>query len=89
MAETRAIRLKNFGENFSGSLLPFGILALVGMLILPLPVALLDTFCCKHYTIFIDTYGCTTHASTIRLLSFSNLLHCYSLTFRLNVASTR
>lgn len=91
MAETRAIRLKNFGENFSGSLLPFGILALVGMLILPLPVALLDTFFVVNITLSLLILMVALH--THRPLDFSAfpnlLLIATVLRLGLNVASTR
>ena len=91
MAETQTIRLKNFGENFSSSLLPFGILALVGMLILPLPVALLDTFFVLNITLSLLILMVALH--THRPLDFSAfpnlLLIATVLRLGLNVASTR
>ena len=44
MQQASKLSLKGIGPNFINSLLPFGIIALVAMLVLPLPIALLDTF---------------------------------------------
>ena len=43
MEKAEKIGLKRIFPNFVNSFLPFGIIALVAMLVLPLPVALLDT----------------------------------------------
>ncbi len=44
MEKANTLKLKGFSPNLVNSFLPFGIIALVAMLVLPLPVALLDTF---------------------------------------------
>ena len=51
MQEAQSMTLKGFGPNFINSLLPFGIIALVAMLVLPLPIALLDTFFVLNITL--------------------------------------
>ncbi|MDA9952762.1 flagellar biosynthesis protein FlhA [Planktomarina sp.] len=75
----------------SGSLLPVGILALVGMLVLPLPVILLDVFFVFNITISLLILMVALH--THRPLDFSSfpnlLLLATVLRLGLNVASTR
>ncbi|MDE0782373.1 MAG: FHIPEP family type III secretion protein, partial [Planktomarina sp.] len=75
----------------SGSLLPVGILALVGMLVLPLPVVLLDLFFVFNITISLLILMVALH--THRPLDFSSfpnlLLLATVLRLGLNVASTR
>ena len=44
MEKANTLKFKGFAPNLVNSFLPFGIIALVAMLVLPLPVALLDTF---------------------------------------------
>jgi len=91
MAQAQVINFKGIGENFSNSLLPFGIIALVGMLILPLPVALLDTFFVLNITLSLLILMVALH--THRPLDFSAfpnlLLIATVLRLGLNVASTR
>ena len=91
MAQVQTVSLKNFGGQFSNSLLPFGIIALVGMLILPLPVALLDTFFVLNITLSLLILMVALH--THRPLDFSAfpnlLLIATVLRLGLNVASTR
>ncbi len=74
-----------------GSLLPLGILALVGMLVLPLPVFLLDLFFVFNITISLLILMVALH--TQRPLDFSSfpnlLLLATVLRLGLNVASTR
>ena len=78
-------------KKMSGSLLPVGILALVGMLVLPLPVALLDIFFVFNITISLLILMVALH--THRPLDFSSfpnlLLLATVLRLGLNVASTR
>ena len=78
-------------KKMSGSLLPLGILALVGMLVLPLPVALLDVFFVFNITISLLILMVALH--THRPLDFSSfpnlLLLATVLRLGLNVASTR
>ena len=78
-------------KKMSGSLLPLGILALVGMLVLPLPVALLDLFFVFNITISLLILMVALH--THRPLDFSSfpnlLLLATVLRLGLNVASTR
>ena len=91
MAQAQTINFKNIGGNITSSLLPFGILALVGMLILPLPVALLDTFFVVNITLSLLILMVALH--THRPLDFSAfpnlLLIATVLRLGLNVASTR
>ena len=83
----------SFGDikKMSGSLLPVGILALVGMLVLPLPVVLLDLFFVFNITISLLILMVALH--THRPLDFSSfpnlLLLATVLRLGLNVASTR
>ena len=74
-----------------GSLLPFGILALVGMLVLPLPVFLLDLFFVFNITISLLILMVALHTQrTLDFSSFPNLLLLATvLRLGLNVASTR
>jgi flagellar biosynthesis protein FlhA len=78
-------------KKMSGSLLPVGILALVGMLVLPLPVVLLDVFFVFNITISLLILMVAMH--THRPLDFSSfpnlLLLATVLRLGLNVASTR
>jgi flagellar biosynthesis protein FlhA len=78
-------------KKMSGSLLPIGILALVGMLVLPLPVVLLDIFFVFNITISLLILMVALH--THRPLDFSSfpnlLLLATVLRLGLNVASTR
>ena len=78
-------------KKMSGSLLPVGILALVGMLVLPLPVILLDMFFVFNITISLLILMVSLH--THRPLDFSSfpnlLLLATVLRLGLNVASTR
>jgi len=57
-------------KKMSGSLLPVGILALVGMLVLPLPVVLLDIFFVFNITISLLILMVALH--THRPLDFSS-----------------
>ena len=91
MQQTNAISLKGIGPNFINSLLPFGIIALVAMLVLPLPIALLDTFFVLNITLSLLILMVAMH--TQRPLDFSSfpnlLLIATVLRLGLNVASTR
>ena len=77
--------------NLVNYFLPFGIIALVAMLILPLPVALLDTFFVLNITLSLLILMVALH--TQRPLDFSSfpnlLLIATVLRLGLNVASTR
>ena len=44
------------------------------MLVLPLPVALLDIFCFKHYFIFIDFDGRSSYSTPTRFLLVSKFV---------------
>ena len=92
MQQSQAIGFSLFDiKKMSGSLLPLGILALVGMLVLPLPVALLDVFFVFNITISLLILMVALH--THRPLDFSSfpnlLLLATVLRLGLNVASTR
>ena len=91
MQQTSTVSLKEIGPNLINSLLPFGIIALVSMLILPLPVALLDTFFVLNITLSLLILMVAMH--TRRPLDFSSfpnlLLIATVLRLGLNVASTR
>ncbi|MBT6343702.1 MAG: flagellar type III secretion system protein FlhA, partial [Tateyamaria sp.] len=78
-------------KKMSGSLLPVGILALVGMLVLPLPVVLLDIFFVFNITISLLILMVALHTHRpIDFSSFPNLLLLATvLRLGLNVASTR
>ena len=89
-------RLQSFGfggisPKFVNSFLPFGIIALVAMLVLPLPVALLDAFFVVNITLSLLILMVALH--TQRPLDFSSfpnlLLIATVLRLGLNVASTR
>ena len=91
MQQANAISLKGIGPNFINSLLPFGIIALAAMLVLPLPIALLDTFFVLNITLSLLILMVAMH--TQRPLDFSSfpnlLLIATVLRLGLNVASTR
>ena len=89
-------RLQSLGfpaetPKFVNTLMPFGIIALVAMLVLPLPVALLDTFFVVNITLSLLILMVALH--TQRPLDFSSfpnlLLIATVLRLGLNVASTR
>jgi flagellar biosynthesis protein FlhA len=89
-------RLQSLGfpaetPKFVNILMPFGIIALVAMLVLPLPVALLDTFFVVNITLSLLILMVALH--TQRPLDFSSfpnlLLIATVLRLGLNVASTR
>ena len=92
MQQGQAIGFSLFDiKKMSSSLLPVGILALVGMLVLPLPVVLLDVFFVFNITISLLILMVALH--THRPLDFSSfpnlLLLATVLRLGLNVASTR
>ena len=91
MQQATKVSLKGIGPNFINSLLPFGIIALVAMLVLPLPIALLDTFFVLNITLSLLILMVAMH--THRPLDFSSfpnlLLIATVLRLGLNVASTR
>ena len=91
MQQAQYAPLKGIGPNFINSLLPFGIIALVAMLVLPLPIALLDTFFVLNITLSLLILMVAMH--THRPLDFSSfpnlLLIATVLRLGLNVASTR
>ena len=91
MQQASTVSLKGIAPNFINSLLPFGIIALVAMLVLPLPIALLDTFFVLNITLSLLILMVAMH--TQRPLDFSSfpnlLLIATVLRLGLNVASTR
>ncbi len=91
MQQASTVSLKGITPNFINSLLPFGIIALVAMLVLPLPIALLDTFFVLNITLSLLILMVAMH--TQRPLDFSSfpnlLLIATVLRLGLNVASTR
>ena len=91
MEKASTFKFKGFAPNFVNSFLPFGIIALVAMLVLPLPVALLDTFFVLNITLSLLILMVALH--TQRPLDFSSfpnlLLIATVLRLGLNVASTR
>ena len=91
MDKANTLKLKGFAPNLVNSFLPFGIIALVAMLVLPLPVALLDTFFVLNITLSLLILMVALH--TQRPLDFSSfpnlLLIATVLRLGLNVASTR
>ena len=91
MEKANTLKFKGFAPNLVNSFLPFGIIALVAMLILPLPVALLDTFFVLNITLSLLILMVALH--TQRPLDFSSfpnlLLIATVLRLGLNVASTR
>ena len=91
MQQQQAMKFKEIGPNFMNSLLPFGIIALVAMLVLPLPVALLDTFFVLNITLSLLILMVAMHTHRpLEFSSFPNLLLIATvLRLGLNVASTR
>tara|TARA_B100000674_G_scaffold367335_1_gene309919 strand:- start:1449 stop:3560 length:2112 start_codon:yes stop_codon:yes gene_type:complete len=91
MQRAEKLNLKTFAPNLVNYFLPFGIIALVAMLVLPLPVALLDTFFVLNITLSLLILMVALH--TQRPLDFSSfpnlLLIATVLRLGLNVASTR
>lgn len=91
MASDRMINFGSISPKLANSFLPFGIIALVAMLVLPLPVALLDTFFVINITLSLLILMVALH--TQRPLDFSSfpnlLLIATVLRLGLNVASTR
>ena len=91
MEKANTFKFKGFSPNLVNSFLPFGIIALVAMLVLPLPVALLDTFFVLNITLSLLILMVALH--TQRPLDFSSfpnlLLIATVLRLGLNVASTR
>ena len=91
MEKASTLNLKSLAPNLVNSFLPFGIIALVAMLVLPLPVALLDTFFVLNITLSLLILMVALH--TQRPLDFSSfpnlLLIATVLRLGLNVASTR
>ena len=83
--------LDNVKQLASGAVLPIGILALVAMMVLPLPVFLLDTFFVSNILVSLLILMVAMH--TQRPLDFSSfpslLLIATVLRLGLNVASTR
>ena len=70
MEKTNTLKFKGFTPNLVNSFLPFGIIALVAMLVLPLPVALLDTFFVLNITLSLLILMVALH--TQRPLDFSH-----------------
>ena len=91
MQRAEKLNFKAFSPNLVNYFLPFGIIALVAMLVLPLPVALLDTFFVLNITLSLLILMVALH--TQRPLDFSSfpnlLLIATVLRLGLNVASTR
>jgi flagellar biosynthesis protein FlhA len=91
MDRLQTIGFGSISPKFVNSFLPFGIIALVAMLVLPLPVALLDTFFVLNITLSLLILMVALH--TQRPLDFSSfpnlLLIATVLRLGLNVASTR
>ena len=91
MQNGNTIGIKGFAPSLVNSFLPFGIIALVAMLVLPLPVAILDTFFVLNITLSLLILMVALH--TQRPLDFSSfpnlLLIATVLRLGLNVASTR
>ncbi len=83
--------LDNLRQIVSGAIMPLGILALVAMMVLPLPVFLLDTFFVSNILVSLLILMVAMH--TQRPLDFSSfpslLLIATVLRLGLNVASTR
>ncbi|SPF80057.1 flagellar biosynthesis protein FlhA [Pseudoprimorskyibacter insulae] len=79
------------GEQMGSALLPMGILAVVAMMVLPLPVALLDMF--FVFNILLSLLVLMVAMHSYRPLDFSSfptlLLIATTLRLALNVASTR
>ena len=91
MQEAQSIKIKSIGPSVINSFLPFGIIALVAMLVLPLPVALLDTFFVLNITLSLLILMVAMHTHRpLEFSSFPNLLLIATvLRLGLNVASTR
>ena len=91
MQQTVNLGIKSLGPNLINSLLPFGIIALVAMLVIPLPIALLDTFFVFNITISLLILMVAMHSHRpLDFSSFPNLLLIATvLRLGLNVASTR
>ena len=53
--------------------MPIGILALVAMMVLPIPVILLDTFFVSNIPVF-NADGCHQHSETVGLFVFPSLV---------------
>src|SRR6056300_1400353 len=91
MEQSKIVGFSKLAPKFSNTFLPFGIIALVAMLVLPLPVALLDTFFVINITLSLLILMVALH--TQRPLDFSSfpnlLLIATVLRLGLNVASTR
>ena len=91
MQEAQRNNFLSLAPNVANSFLPFGIIALVAMLVLPLPVILLDTFFVLNITLSLLILMVAMH--TQRPLDFSSfpnlLLIATVLRLGLNVASTR
>ena len=87
----RRLGFGSFGGNASTIVMPIGILALVAMMVLPLPVLLLDTFFITNILVSLLVLMVALH--THRPLEFSSfpslLLIATVLRLGLNVASTR
>ena len=83
--------LDNLSRIASGAIMPLGILALVAMMVLPLPIFLLDTFFVSNILVSLLILMVAMH--TQRPLDFSSfpslLLIATVLRLGLNVASTR
>ena len=83
--------LENYGKLARGLIMPFGILALVAMMVLPLPVLLLDTFFVTN--ILVSLLVLMVAINIQRPLEFSSfpslILIATVLRLGLNVASTR
>ena len=89
MEKASAIKIKGFAPNLVNSFLPFGIIALVAMLVLPLPVALLDTFFVLNITLSLLILRIALHSTTVGFSSFPNLLLIATvLRLGLNVADS-
>ena len=91
MEKANTLKFKGFAPNLVNSFLPFGIIALVAMLVLPLPVALLDTFFVLNITLSLLILMVALHTQRpLYFSSFPNLLLIATvLRLGLNVASTR
>ena len=85
------LSLDNLRQIVTGAIMPLGILALVAMMVLPLPVFLLDTFFVSNILVSLLILMVAMH--TQRPLDFSSfpslLLIATILRLGLNVASTR
>ena len=91
MEKLQSMGMISVSPKLVNTFLPFGIIALVAMLVLPLPVALLDTFFVVNITLSLLILMVALH--TQRPLDFSSfpnlLLIATVLRLGLNVASTR